>query len=115
MVNNQSIQVQNETIINNVVYLEPETFSSSPFYQSKQELVYSKSFHPKNKNLLFSPENSSCSTWVTSNTSPKQKNKKHPAPKMKKSFLTSYKDDEEEDYYDINDISFFELGGNDEE
>lgn len=101
---------KSQTLIDNVVYLESETFSYSPSFV----ITKAEQHTPKYLNKVFpsSPEPSSCSTRMTACTSPKKK--RYHTEQFKQSFLTSLRDDED-DCYDINDISFLELGGNDEE
>ena len=81
-----------------VVHLESETFSYSPTFITKAEL-----------HTPATPEPSSLR--LTSSTFPKKK--RYQTEQFKLSFLASLRDAEEK-CYDINDISFFELGGNEE-
>lgn len=100
----------NEIVVNNVVYLQPETYSFSPFFQNNHQHKHSNT---KGKRL-FSPEPSTAVKRMQAHTSPKQKQKsKTVTYNLKQSFLSQF-NFEEEACYDINDISFFELGGNDE-
>ena len=103
------IKEKNQTLVDNVVFLETETFSYSPSFITKAEQHTPKYLKKTNPS---SPEPSSCSTRMTANTSPKKK--RYHTEQFKQSFLTSLRDDED-DCYDINDISFLELGGNDDE
>ena len=108
--NNESSIDVSETVVNNVVYLQPETYSFSPFFQSNH---LHKSSIPKAKRL-FSPEPSATVKRMQAHTSPKQKQKsKTVTYNLKQSFLSQF-NFEDNVYYDINDISFFELGGNEE-
>lgn len=103
--NHPTNDTSNETIINDVVYLKPETFSFSPFFQ------YRNDFNSKIK--ILTPEQLNSKTIGINRT------QKKPKPKVKalsfniiQSFLSSRLDDNK--CYDINDISCLELGGNDE-
>ena len=108
--NNESSIDISETVVNNVVYLQPETYSFSPFFQNYHQ---HKSLSSKAKRL-FSPEPSATVKRMQVHTSPKQKQKsKTVTYNLKQSFLSQF-NFEDNVYYDINDISFFELGGNEE-
>lgn len=96
--NHPSNDTLNETIINDVVYLKPETFSFSPFFQYRHDIK------------LLTPEKVN-SKAISLNTSQKKPKVKALSFNIRQSFLSSRLDDK---FYDINDISFLELGGNDE-
>ena len=103
--NHPKNDTSNETIINDVVYLKPETFSFSPFFQYRNDCD-SKSVK------ILTPEQLNSKTIGINNSSQKKPKVKELSFNIIQSFLSSRLDDNK--CYDINDISFLELGGNDE-